>query len=272
MSNKKRRGRGKQSTPKIPREEYVCGTTADVVSSLTFTFDPVRGTMSIPEVDPSTITRKLTHKRENKDDKVIYSAPAEDFSLSLSYIDDLKKRFDYLIAVDTNTRKKPDVQNGYSVSASCMYCITEPLQAHTDEIPYQYLASYVILDTDMQAKHESLGWHLAIKHHIDTPFLRTQRIGVVVDSELGKHLEINSRTTPYHADFHLPANVSLLYASSDKTDTLANGMIKLCDAGATRLLDEVERRGLDELIQTGPPSEGTAKWFFNSGGRSAPSV
>ncbi|KWV73066.1 hypothetical protein PFLmoz3_06186 [Pseudomonas fluorescens] len=272
MSNKKRRGRGKQSTPKIPREEYVCGTTADVVSSLTFTFDPVRGTMSIPEVDPSTITRKLTHKRENKDDKIIYSAPAEDFSLSLGYIDELKKRFDYLIAVDTNTRKKPDVQNGYSVSASCMYCITEPLQAHTDEIPYQYLASYVILDTDMQAKHESLGWHLAIKHHIDTPFLRTQRIGVVVDSELGKHLEINSRTTPYHADFHLPANVSLLYASSDKTDTLANGMIKLCDAGATRLLDEVERRGLDELIQTGPPSEGTAKWFFNSGGRSAPSV
>lgn len=160
MSNKKRKGRGKQSTPKIPREEYVYGTTADVVSSLTFTFDPVRGTISIPEVDPSTITRKLTHKRENKDDKVIYSAPAEDFSLSLGYIDELKKRFDYLIAVDTNTRKKPYVQNGYSVSASCIYCIIEPLRAHTDKIPYQYLASYVILDKDMQVNRPGFRRHL----------------------------------------------------------------------------------------------------------------
>ena len=272
MSNKKRKGRGKQLTPKIPREEYVYGTTADVVSSLTFTYEPATGRASIAEVDPSTITRKLSHKREGKGDKVIYSAPAEDFSLSLGYVDELKKRFDYVIAVDTNTRKKPDVAGGYAISASCMYCIIEPLKSHTDEIPYQYLASYVILDTDMQAKHESLGWYLAIKHHIDTPFLRTQRIGVIVDSELGKHLEINSRTTPYHADFHLPANVSLIYASSDKTDTFANGMIKLCDAGATRLLNEVERRGLRELIQVGPPEEGTARWFFMAGGRPEPSV
>lgn len=46
-------------------------------------------------------------------------------------------------------------------------------------------------------------------------------------------------------------------------------MIKLCDAGATRLLDEVERRGLGELIQVGPPGEGTARWFFMAGGRPA---
>ncbi|NSX12212.1 hypothetical protein HTX81_26805 [Pseudomonas lini] len=153
---------------------------------------------------------------------MVYSAPADVFSLSLGHFEELKNRFDYLLAVDTNTLTKPAFLKGYTLSATSIYCIIEPIQVLTTQIPYVHLASYVILDTNIQVKHESLGWHLAIKHHIDTPFLRTQRIGIIVDSELGKHLDINSRKAPYHANFHLPANVSLLYASSDKPEMFAN--------------------------------------------------
>ncbi|MEE4944653.1 hypothetical protein V2K24_04050 [Pseudomonas alliivorans] len=256
------KGRGKQATPKIPRDDYVYGTTDGVVSTLTVAFHSTTGTLSITEADPSTITRKITHKRTGKDDKIIYSAPADEFSLSLSHFEELKKRFDYLLAVDTNTLTKPSFLKGCSLSATSIYCIIESIQTLTTRISYVHLASYVILDTNTQAKHESLGWHLAIKHHIDTPFLRTQRIGIIVDSELGKHIDINSRKTPYHAGFCLPANVSLLYASCDKAEMFANSMIRYCDAAATKVLEEFERLGIDGLVEKGAPVDGTAKWFF----------
>jgi len=267
MSNRKKRRR---ATPKLPRDDYVYGSTADVVSTLTFTVNSVTGAASIAGVDPSTITRRLTHKRAGKDDKVIYSAPADDFSLSLGHFDELKRRFDYLIAVDTNTRKKPEVQEGYAVSASCIYYISEPIQTVTSQIQYQHLASYIILDTNIHAKHEPLGWHLAIIRHVAHPVLRTSRIGIIVDSELGKHLEINARKIAYYAGHYLPENVTLLYASGERTDTFANGMIKHCDAGANAMLDEMERRGLDELVQKDAPIDGTAKWFSISGIHSIP--
>tara|TARA_R110000751_G_scaffold273784_1_gene374565 strand:+ start:1069 stop:1863 length:795 start_codon:yes stop_codon:yes gene_type:complete len=257
----------KQVTPKIPRDDYVYGITKDIVSSLTLTVDPVAGSFSIAEIDPTTITRKITYKREDKDDKVIYSAPADDFSLFLDHFEQLKTKFDYLLAVDTNTDKKTFFQDGYALSAASIYCIIEPIQTLTNQIPYKHLASYVILDTNIEAKHESLGWHLLIKHHIQTPFLRSQRIGIIVDSELGKHLDINSRQTPYHADFFLPPNVSLIYASSDKPEIFANNMIKHCDTAANMLIKEAERRGLEELIKHGPPETGTAKCFFVKGAR-----
>ncbi|GAA0401911.1 hypothetical protein GCM10008969_25080 [Pseudomonas veronii subsp. inensis] len=271
MTNKKRKGRGRHSTLKIPRDEYVYGTTADVVSSLTFTYDAMTGKASIAQIDPSTITRKLTHKREGKDDKVITSAPADDFSLSLSPFEELKQHFDYLIAVDTNTRKKPDLQGGYAFSATCIYYIAEPIQTLTLQIPYLYLASYLIVDSTMDAKHEPIGWHLALKHHVAHPVLIGKRIGVIVDSELGKHVDMNVRKVPYYANFHLPPNVSLLYASSERTDTFANEMIALCDAGAGRLLAEMERRGLEQLLQNGTPIGDTVKYFSVTGIRSGPS-
>lgn len=265
MSGKKKR---KQATPKLPRNDYIYGSTAGVVSTLTFTVDPATGAASIAEVDPSTITRRLTHKREGKDDKVIYSAPADDFSLSLGHFDELKRRFDYLIAVDTNTRKKLATQESYAISASCIYYISEPIHTLVSQINYQHLASYIILDRNIQAKHESLGWHLAIMRHVAHPVLRTSRIGIIVDSELGKHLEINSRKVAYYSDHYLPENVTLLYASGERTDTFANGMIKHCDSCANTILDEMERRDLDELIQKKAPFEGSAKWFCISGIRS----
>lgn len=237
--------------PEIPRDDYVYGHTADKVSHLTVSFDLSDG-ITIHEVDPHSIRRQITHVRKGKDDKVLFSAPANDFSLSRGHLDELKTRFDYLLAADTNTisdHNGPVRFSGYTASACTIAVITDPLQALTNEILFQPLASYLILDSGAETKPEPLGWHLALTRHTDTPFLRTKRLGFIVDSELGKHLDINARKVPYYAGHPLPSNTALIYASGDKSEMFANQMLKYCDNIAGQVLVQFKRHGIDALLK-----------------------
>lgn len=244
----------------LPRREWIYGSTADVVSSLTIQMDPTTNQLKILEVDPATIRRQITHERADKDDKVIYSAPSADFSLSLTDFSELKSRFHYLMAVDTNTLN--DIHQGYRVSACCIYVVKEPLQALSTEIPYQHHASYLILNTDHQAKSEPLGWHLAISRSIPGDFVQRHRIGVIVDSELGKHVSINAYKEPYYETINLPPTMQLIYASSDKSANFTNDMIRHCDSGAKALLNEFRKRGIAEVLKHKPTPIGTALCFL----------
>ena len=177
-----------------PRDDFLYGVSSEVVSQLTVDQDPLTGEISIREIDPASLTRRISYVKQNGKDKTIYSAPSDWSSLSSSHFKDLKERFDYLVAVDTNTLS--DNIEGYRVSASSIYCIPESLQDIRDQVAFEHLASYLVLDTDLSAKHEPLGWYLATKH-VATPFLKSKRVGFVVDSELGKHSAINSGVEPY---------------------------------------------------------------------------
>ncbi|MFH7423317.1 hypothetical protein RA276_33345, partial [Pseudomonas syringae pv. tagetis] len=75
--------------------------------------------LSVREVDPSRIRYQIPYVREKKDDNALYSAPADDFSKSLDHYEELKARFDYLMAGDTNTLN--EIYQGYRVSACCIY-------------------------------------------------------------------------------------------------------------------------------------------------------
>ena len=253
---KKDKKKRKQSQQKIPRNTYVYGNTMEKVSSLTVKLDPITQSLTIKEVDPSSIRRQITHKREGKDDKVLYSAPANDFSLSLTDFGELKTRFDFLMAVDTNTLD--EIHQGYRVSACSIYVVRERLDSVGSELRYEHHASYLILNTDHEAKSEPIGWHLAIGLSITPAFIASSRIGIIVDSELGKHLDINAGREPYYGSHLLPSTLKFLYASSDKSATFANGMIKFCDAAATTTLKEFHRRGIAELLEIDPIRIGTA--------------
>lgn len=256
-----------KSGPEIPRDDYVYGNTTDVVSALTVRFDSMGG-VSIDEIASATIRRQLSHVRARKDkgDKVIVSVPANDFSLSRSHFEELKSRFDYLAAVDTNTIADingPVRLAGYAVSACTISVIAEALSTLHSEIRFQPLASYLILDTAAAIKHEPLGWHLALKH-MDTPFLRCQRLGMIVDSDLGKHLGINSQKLPYFGNHVLPTNTSLIYASADRSDTLPNQMIKYSDNIAGQVLTHFKKNGIDLLLQEPSSKIGTALYYLIS--------
>jgi hypothetical protein len=58
------------------------------------------------------------------------------------------------------------------------------------------------------------------------------RVGLVVDSELGKIEKINNGILPYIGSFLLPSHIKLLYASDAASDTLQNQMIKYCHRAA----------------------------------------
>ena len=251
--------KSKQGQQKIPRDHYVYGQVIENVSSLTLEYDPKTQQLNIPEIDPSSIRRQITHKREGKDDKVLYSAPANDFSMSLSDFAELETRFDYLMAVDTNTLV--EIHQGYRVSVCSIYVVKEHLRSLGSDIHYDHHASYIILNTDHEAKNEPVGWHLAITRSLDPLFVESWKIGMIVDSELGKHVDINSGKEPYYGEFYLPPCLKFLYASSDKSATYANSMIRLSDTAATMVLEEFKRIGIADVLKHRPIEIGTALCF-----------
>lgn len=239
-----------KGVPEIPRDDYVYGHATDFVSQLTVRFDPSGG-VTIVEIDPSSIHRKLSHPKA-KGDKIILSTPAHDFSLPETYTQELQARFDYLAAVDTNTiadDQGPTRFDGYVVSAATVSVIAEPLRSLHEKSIFQPLVTYLILDPNFVASHEPLGWHLALTRHMNTPHLRSSRLGLIVDHDLRAHPAINARERPYYGDHLLPSHAALIYASADKRDTIGNRMIHYCDNIAGQILTQFKQHGTAALLK-----------------------
>ncbi|KAA6179287.1 hypothetical protein F3K50_02940 [Pseudomonas marginalis] len=258
-------GKGKGGKPTVPRDHFVVGHTAGLVSTLTLTVDPVTGLPCVLELDPTSLRSQVSYARKKRD-KVLTSSPTDGFAaLGESFIDRLRKKFDYLIAVDTNTELERT--DGYKVSACCICCVADPLVSITDQVKYEHLAAYLILDSGDEGNAELLGWHLVVTRHTNTPFLRTQRVGVVVDSELGDHVAINNRTKPYYRDHLLPDNMSLIYASDAAAETFLNEMIKMNDKNASELIKAVMQKGLSTLPIRNGVKLGTATCYSIGSGQ-----
>ena len=245
---------------KFPRYQSVVGRSIGVVDHLTISYDPVTGDPRIHGLDPDSLRSEISYQKKNGRDKVLTSSPTDDFSaLGESFMDQLKKKFDYLIAVDTNTEQ--DRIDGYKVSACCICCIVDPIASLVKEVPYEHLEAYLILDSGDEGNAELLGWHLVATRHINTPFLHTKRVGVIVDSELGDHVAINARTKPYYGNHLLPDNMTLIYASDAAAETFINSMIRMNDKNAKGLITAVKQKGLSTLQLRGGVKDGTATFY-----------
>lgn len=255
MSGKQsKRKRKKQAEQSKPRIDAVYGTTSGDVSFLTITMDE-NGRLTIPELDPDSIQRRITHEREGKSDKVIYAAPAKDFTQDTSRWGEVVQRFDYLMAVDTNTLK--ELPNGIRISVCTVYGFSNAIALLGPKDHSKHVVSYLICDTntDFTLSHEPIGWHLAVTRGA-APFLRDGKsVGLIVDHDLGGITGYNSGRTPYFGDFVLPNGIALLYASADKTDTFANILIRECDRGATKILEKVKDRTISSFLHAGDPIE-----------------
>ncbi|MCI5210835.1 MAG: hypothetical protein D3910_19070, partial [Candidatus Electrothrix sp. ATG2] len=96
---------------------------------------------------------------------------------------------------------------------------------------------------DYKGKPERFAWREFIKLiEKGSDYEGSNTFGVIVDSELGDIPSINSRSIPLYEDYLLPKNMDLIYASSDKTGTVQNYMIKKCDQLATERIDYIEKR------------------------------
>jgi len=98
------------------------------------------------------------------------------------------------------------------------------------------LSAFLLFDVDANINPEKIGWHLALSGVDPNYFHSLKKLGIVVDSALQEHQDINARKVGYYEDHYLPAFASLIYASDASADSLPNKMIKLCNAQATKIL------------------------------------
>lgn len=245
---------------KIPREHWIIGHSSELVSEITIAYDPATGTPSIKELDPATLRSQIAHARDSGKDKVITSMPIDSFDcFNDGFLGRMRRQYDYVIAVDTNTEQQRI--DDFKVSACFISCIVEPLANIKEQIKYEHLAAYLILDAGDEGNAERIGWHLVATVHLNTPFLKDKRIAIVTDSELGDHIAINTREKPYYRDNFLPTNMSLLYAR-DKGDEFTNKMIKMNDINGRHFMKFVKEKGLSAFSLNNGLAMGTAKCYY----------
>lgn len=247
--------RGEQKKPRKIIKEFSFGRT--------ITFDQIRvnradGTVQISHkgvpIPIQAAVSKTAYDRP-KGEKVLLQVPSEarlDLNNAFSM-----HTFDWLIAVDTNTK----------MAGAEQISVTGALVARANLLPgfirlerfqlrcYEY--------RDVAGKPENMAWREVLR---GLPLeVRGQRIGLIVDSDLGQIEAYNSQSMPIYEQYYLPAYVKLIYASSDfKSEHAYNLLMSRVDAEARGILEHVianpeDRRDLKQV--EGKPFTHFRKWI-----------
>lgn len=246
----------KRNKPKR-RTESIVGITKGSVSKITFTYDNSDGTVQIHELDPDSVHLERSYAREAKGEKILTSIKTGNPRVPFDVMPALRANYDYLFAVDTNTRER----DGRRVSVSIAYCTPNSIKKAGD-VPFVPVGGYVSLNVAPAVKPEKLGWHLFISQILEKSGLDCLKIGVVVDSELGELPAINKRLQPYYMNFMLPEYATLIYASDASSDSLPSQMIRLCDKVAESIFSQLahDPSAFDRLNLKDPGCEAYG-WF-----------
>lgn len=241
-----------------PRIERIQGVTAGMVSKITVTYDPSEGTIRIHELDPDSVTVSRSYNRESGKEKVTTAIKPRREDVSFDIWRELKASYDYLLAVDTNTTES----HGMKISVTTAYVVPKRLSELTSEVHFVPLCGYVAVNVKSSVNPETFGWHLIIKNHLGRSLENKGRVGVIVDSELDRLPNINSRMAPYYGKYFLPHNATLIYASDATADQLPNQMIRYCDKAATDAMGKILKRPeqLRGLPSDDPNCDGYS-WF-----------
>ncbi|MGR8981768.1 MAG: SEC-C domain-containing protein [Gammaproteobacteria bacterium] len=182
---------------------------------------------------------KTSHDREKKDPKILNQIPLDPNKI-ITNSDYALKKYDAIFAIDTNTKPR----TGPNVSISCCLATRLDLTYCKDKpSTQQYAIKYFLEFRNIQDKAENIGWMTFIQLLIsEIPNFYQLKIGLIVDSELGDIPAFNNQSLPIFADFYLPKNIELIYASADKsTDGLVNYFMSVCEKEAKNFLNNVAK-------------------------------
>lgn len=174
------------------------------------------------------------HRERPKGDKHLVRIPIPPANLQIGEVPALN-RFDRIFVIDTNTNKIGDVVVSASCFAECRFRVNAEGEA------FEY-AIHGALDfqNGPVPKCENFAWHMLIRMIGTSPdYDDGKRYAIITDSDLGQHGAYNERSEPYFADYLLPNNFTLVYAT-DKGRDLANQVIKLCDHEAGQMWRQME--------------------------------
>lgn len=150
------------------------------------------------------------------------------------------ERFDQFYAVDTNT---------ISFEGFGLVSVTIAMQGFSTQLGNGYgnfrAEPFMELGIqNVQGNPEILGWIKLIKLIISNRDNLRKKIGIVVDSELGKIPDINCRKIPLTENFYLPENIELVFATdaSGSEEFFPNKLIRSCDNAAGLNIEDIARR------------------------------
>lgn len=219
---------------KKPRTEYLYGTTKGEVTGFSVTVDPISGKISFGDNIGNTYSE--TRYERQKGPKVLSRVPQADGMLTFHTDEALKKNFDFICAVDTNTK----VIQGKTVSATAIMIVT-PIPQGEGRF-WKFDLPFCLEFVELKEPRENFGWVVACQELWNaSKVTNATRIAMIVDSDLGNINAYNQRKKPLYASFYLPKNVQLLYATSDAAkDEIPNKALAVADSVATQTLRAVE--------------------------------
>lgn len=170
---------------------------------------------------PQNALVEQSYERSIKSNKVLNTA-ATNPSLLFANPNRILEQFDEIYAVDTNTKQL----HSSIVSITGIVAGEQPKFIAPGFSRINYHPNICMEFHDIDGKPENLAW-MEVIHAIwrSSNFSNKKRYAIVVDSDLGALPSYNKREKPIFADFLLPEEFVLLYASADSgSENAANVM------------------------------------------------
>jgi len=237
MSNKRRLRRklGKK------KRDRILATITATSDDLSFSYDMHHDKIEIHNAKIESVHHEVLYERDSGKDKIISQIPCETDKGYLNQFDSLTNNIDFLFAIDTNTFD----MNGQHTSFSACYFVPQALSMYRNAFPFFPFSAFEINEVCSKVNPECIGWYLLIDFIVNNQaYNLKKRIGIVVDSELGKLKSINSREAPYYDNYYLPENIQLLYSSDKGKDYLINQMLSYCHKAAKKAEREYKKNDI----------------------------
>jgi hypothetical protein len=173
--------------------------------------------------------------------RTLWEIPKDKGDHSLDLLKKIK-RFDILLAMDTNTRLINRETYSIGIAGHVIGEITEAFETWD----FKGIQQLFVL-VGKGERIENRNWKNLIEYVLQHPkYNADHKIGIIVDSDLGEIDNYNKKIKPLIDDFFLPENFELLYASDKAHDNNPiNAAIKHChnvaDTALNLLQTEIEK-------------------------------
>jgi hypothetical protein len=162
----------------------------------------------------------------------------------------LEQQFTGLIAIDTNTETIG--QETVSITSAFVAEIEKPSADRGGNLVV--MRDLVIEFRDPSESPERIGWWEVLRT-MGRPKPAGFHFGIVADCHMNDHPLINARVQPIRANFFLPPEFWMFYASTDKSgDSAVNKLLRFADKRATEIREWNRKNPRDLGWQPLPPN------------------